>query len=258
MKKLFLFAAAIFICTAQVVAQNADVIIDTSRNRIKADTVLTQSRMVIAAKNGSTTGRTIKQASKDDKDGNARIIIEFLAPAGIKGVRFLTIDKNGGGTDQWIYLPALNKSPRRIDASEGSKSFQGTDLSHDDISSTNRKVAEDTNTILREESLNGNACYVIQSIPKDKSYQYSKIIQWIDKQNNVNWKMELYDQKGVLKKVFEVKKLEDKQGRLTPMESIMTSIVDRTSTTIYVEKIQYDGLIDEGVFTTKYLETGRP
>jgi hypothetical protein len=256
MKKLFLFSAVFFVCSALVNAQNADVIVDASRNRIKADTVRTRSRMVLSAKNGSTSERTLEQYSKDDKDGNARILIVFLSPASMKDVRFLMIDKTGG-TDRWIFLPELRRM-RRIAASEGSSSFQGTDLSNDDISSTDREAAEDANSILCEENLNGNACYVIQSIPKDTSYQYSKMIQWIDKQNNVNWKMELYDRKGALKKVFEVKKLEDKQGRLTPMESIMTSVADGTSTTIYVQGIQYDGNIPEGVFTTKYLETGKP
>jgi outer membrane lipoprotein-sorting protein len=239
------------------VAQNADSIIDKARNRIESDTVSTQSRMVLTDKKGGTTERKINQYSKDDKDGNSRIIIEFLQPKTIAGTRFLTISKKNADDDRWIFLRELGKV-RRVASSEGSNSFMGTDLSFDDISSTDREASEDTNTLLREEKLNGNDCYVIQSVAKDASYQYSKAIQWVDKSSNIIWKMEMYDKKGSLLKRFEVKKVEDKQGRLTPMESIMTTIPDNTSTTIYVDKIKYDDPVPEGAFTPKYLETGKP
>jgi hypothetical protein len=98
---------------------------------------------------------------------------------------------------------------------------------------------------------------VIESIPKDSSYQYSKMLQWIDKANRVTRKMELYDRRGTLVKVLEMKALKDIQGRLTPHETKMTSVAAGTSTTIYVEIIKYDDQIPEGVFTTQYLETGR-
>jgi hypothetical protein len=213
--------------------------------------------MALIDKKGAATERKLNQYSKDDKDGNSRIIIEFLQPRTIAGTRFLTISKKNADDDRWIFLPSLGKV-RRVASSEGSSSFMGTDLSYDDISSTERDASEDTNTMLPEEKLNGNDCYVIQSVAKDSSYQYSKAVQWIDKSNSIIWKMELYDKKGSLLKRFEVKKVEAKQGRLTPMESTMTTVPDNTSTTIYVEKIVYDGNVPEGAFTPKYLETGKP
>jgi hypothetical protein len=256
MKKSFLPVFVFFVCVTALFAQDAASIVDASLNRIKASTVLTQSRMVISAKNGSATERAINQYSKDDKDGNERVIIEFLSPASVKGTRFLTMNKSDGGKDQWIFLPSLNRV-RRIASSEGSGSFMGTDLSYDDIASTSRKAGEDTHKILREEIYNDNDCYVIESVPKDKSYQYSKMNLWIDKKNSVTHKMELFDKSGKLVKVFEIKKLQDVQGRFTPMESTMTNTASGTSTTIFVQKIQYDGNIPEGAFTTRYLETGK-
>jgi outer membrane lipoprotein-sorting protein len=211
--------------------------------------------MVITAKNGSTTERQIDQYSKDGPKGS-RTVIVFLQPASVANTRFLTMESGGPADDQWIFLPSLGKV-RRIASSEGSGSFMGTDLSYDDISSADRDANLDTHALLREETFNGKACYVIESKPKDSSYQYSKMVQWIGKADKVDYKIELYDKRGVHVKTLEVLELKDVQGRLSPMRTKMTTIAAGTSTTIFVDKLQYDANIPESVFTTSYIETGK-
>jgi hypothetical protein len=265
-KKLFFVTGILFagqILFAQNASQSVDAshqidagaIIRASRDRIQADTVSTRSRMVLTAKNGTTTERVIDQYSKDGPKGD-RVIIVFQSPKSVAGTRFLTMENPGAAEDRWIFLPELGKV-RRIAASEGSGSFMGTDLSYDDISSATRSADLDTHSFLKEETINGKPCYVIQSVPKDSSYQYSKMIQWIDTQTKVIYRVELYDRKAVLVKTLEIVKVSEVQGWLTPMETKMTTIAAGTSTVIYVDKIQYDAPIPESVFTTSYLETGK-
>ncbi|MDR1904993.1 MAG: outer membrane lipoprotein-sorting protein [Treponema sp.] len=251
-----LFMAALLPLAIPVYAQAPDAltIVSNSRDRIKADTVMTRSRMVITAKNGSTSERALEQYSKDGPKGN-RTVIVFQQPASVRNTRFLTMENPGNADDRWIFLPSLGKV-RRLAASEGASSFIGTDFSYDDISSQDRGAGLDTHRILREESLNGKSCYVIESIPRDSSYQYGKMLQWIDKGNSVNYRIELYDKRGNQVKLFEITELKDVQGRLTPMVTKMTTLNAGTSTTITVERIQYDSDIPERVFTTNYLETG--
>ena len=236
-------------------AQDAVSIMNSAKNRVKMDTISSRSRMVITAKNGSTSERVIDQYSKDGPNG-ARTVIVFQSPANVAGTRFLTMDTAGGGSDQWIYLPSLGRV-RRIAATESGGSFMGTDFSYDDISSMDRELSLDTHTLLREETLNGKACYVIQSIPKDTSYQYSKTITWIDKTGFLIYKSEMYNRRGELVKVMEMSDFKDVQGRLTPMQTKISTAGAGTSTTIYMEIIKYDDPIPEAVFTTAYLETGR-
>jgi hypothetical protein len=248
---------------AGVWAQDADKIVDAARNRINADSTLTQASMTLRLRSGGSSERLLNEYSKDDANGNDRIIIVFVQPASVRDVRFLTINKKHGDDDRWIYLPALGKV-RRVASSEGGGSFQGTDFSYDDLSSSDRQADEDTNTLLRSETTAGHNCYVVQSIPKDKDYQYSKILQWIDKANSLIWRMELYDKNGALMKTFEVKSAKDvpstkKKGvkYLTPMEAVMTTVRDNTSTTLKVKRIKYDAPIPESAFTPHYLQTGR-
>jgi hypothetical protein len=251
------FALGLLFLSGSLHAQDAYGIVNASRNRIDAVTVSTRSRMVITARNGSTTERIIDQYSKDGRAGNNRTIIVFISPASVAGTRFLTIENPGAPDDRWIFLPSLGKV-RRIAASEGSSSFMGTDFSYDDISSANRSADLDNHILLREEVLDGRPCYVIESRPKDASYQYSRMIQWIDKDTGINRKLELYDRRDTLVKTVRMDDIRETQGRLNPMMTTITTLAAGTSTTLYIDRLEYDRPIPEGAFTTSYLETGRP
>jgi hypothetical protein len=260
MKRLILCVCVILICAGGSFAQSpggdAALIVRNSRDRIKADTVFTQSRMTITAKDGTVSEREMEQYSKDGPKGN-RAVIVFLRPAGVAGTRFLTVENPGAADDRWILLPPL-KNARRILASGGSGSFLGTDFSYDDISSADRNVELDNHSLLREENYNGNLCYVVESVPKDSSYQYSKMVQWIDKASRINYKIDLYDKRGTLVKVLEILGFKEVQGRLSPMVTRMKTLETNTFTTINVETLKYDENIPEGFFTIRFLETGRP
>jgi len=253
--KKFIVLAMLLTGVSLLNAQDAVSIMNSARNRVKMDTISSRSRMVITAKDGSTTERVIDQYSKDGPNG-ARTVIVFQRPANVAGTRFLTMDTASGGSDRWIFLPSLGRT-RRIAASESGGSFMGTDFSYDDISAMDRDVSLDTHTLLREETLNGKACYVIQSVPKDNSFPYSKTISWIDKANFLIYKSEMYNRRDELVKVVEMSDFKDVQGRITPMQTKMSTVTAGSSTTIYMEIIKYDEQIPEGVFTTAYLETGR-
>jgi outer membrane lipoprotein-sorting protein len=243
--------------TVAAFAQDAAAIVRASRDRVTADTVSSRSRMVITAKDGSTSERVIDQYSKEGPKGD-RTMIVFQRPASVAGTRFLTMENSGGAEDRWIFLPSLGKV-RRIAASEGSGSFMGTDFSYDDISSASRDAGLDSHTLLREEPYNGKACYMIESRPVESSYQYSRMVQWIDKDTKIVYKIELYDRKNTNSpvKIAEMKEIKEIQGRLTAMVTTMATPGAGTSTTIYMDILKYDDPIPEGVFTTGYLETGR-
>jgi outer membrane lipoprotein-sorting protein len=250
--RLFLVIAAV----PTVGAQTAVEFLQRARDRVSATTTSTRSQMIITARDGSTTERLVDQysAKKDDLD---RVVIVFQRPASVAGTRFLVVENAGREEDRWIYLPSLGKT-RRIAAAEGDGSFVGTDLSYDDISSLTRELDKDTHTILREETLAGVPCVVIQSVPKDGSFQYGRTLLWIDKATAMIWRAEMYDRQGRLLKVLENGDVKDVQGVLTPMTSTMTNVQAGTSTRVVMQIVRYNDVVPDGVFTTRYLETGRP
>jgi hypothetical protein len=236
--------------------ESAAAIMERAKDLQSAQTMSTRSRMVITAKDGSTTERVIDQYAKDDARGNARAVIVFQSPATVRGTRFLTMDNPSGKSDQWIFLPAIGKV-RRIAASESGGNFMGTDFSYDDMSMMDRDTDLDAHTILREEPLNGTDCYVIQSVPLTDDYQYSKTVSWVDKSNYRVYKSELYNRRGILLKTMEMSEYAAVQGRDTPAQTKVSTVAAGTSTTIYMDIVRYDDPIPEGVFTTAYIETGR-
>lgn len=256
MKRLVCVLAILPLAIGLAFAQSAEEIMRASRDRIKADTVSTRARMVISAKDGDLTERLVDQYTSAT-GGVTKTVVVFQKPASVAGTRFLTITTPGKANDQWIFLPSLGKV-RRVGASEGSANFMGTDLSYDDMASANRKADLDTYTLLREENLDGKPCWVIEAKPKESGYQYSRMIGWIEKATNISLKMELYDKKGSLQKIMEMSGVKDFQGRLTPTTTKMTSVQAKTSTTITIEIIKYDDPIPAGVFTERFLLTGRP
>jgi outer membrane lipoprotein-sorting protein len=255
MKKTVMLVAILAMGATFLNAQDAASIIRAARNRVSADTISSRSRMVITAKDGSTTERILDQYAKDGPNGS-RTVIVFQRPANVAGTRFLTMNTASGGEDRWIFLPSLGKV-RRIAASEGGGNFMGTDFSYDDISAMDRDIDLDTHSVLREESLAGTPCYVIQSIPHDNTYPYTKTLTWIGKDNSLIYKSELYNRRGELVKVMEMTDFRDVQGRLTPMQTKIATLAAGTSTTIFMDIMKYDDPIPESVFTTAYLETGR-
>jgi outer membrane lipoprotein-sorting protein len=264
MKKIIFLAIAAFAAMCTLSAQDAKKIMDDARDRMEGfgsgGNMGTQDTMVITKKNGDKSERKITQYSKDDKDGNARTVVIFEAPKTVAGTRFLTIDNDSDDTDQWIYMPNLRKV-RRIVSSEKGGSFMGTDFSYDDISITSRDDDDDTHNYLRQEKYNGDDCHVIETISADKDYQYSKVLSWVSVSEKLIRKMDLYDAKGVMVKVLELKKYEDIDGHMTPKEMTISTVKEGSSTTIYVDRIEYDmsdKRLPDSVFTTRFLETGRP
>jgi hypothetical protein len=250
-----IFVVILMLNTVVLPAQSADSIVDSARTRIGAVTTSSRSRMVLTDKKGGSSERIIDQFVKKAADGD-RTLIVFQHPSSIAGTRFLTVETSGGTSDKWIFLPGP-KRVRRIAASEGSGSFMGTDMSYDDIASANRDVSLDTHTLLREETVNGRPMFVIESVPKDKGYQYSKMIQWIGKTDKITYKIELYNKRGLLHKTLEVLTVKTIQDYETPVVTRMTTVTAGTSTTINVDSLKYDDPIPDGIFTQSYLETGK-
>jgi len=186
----------------------------------------------------------------------------FLSPATVKGTRFLVKENEGKDDDKWIYLPSL-KNTRRIAASDGEKSFVGTDFSYDDMSS--REVDEDTHKLLKESEDKGNFkdLYVLESIPKDpKSSQYSKRISWVTKDSWIPTYIELYDKKGKLLKVNEIKSITQMTGNgghvyNIPTENVMTNVQKNHSSIMKLGGLKIDQPIADRYFTTDFLSAGK-
>jgi hypothetical protein len=211
--------------------------------------------MTIVPTRGARQEREFLQYSKDGPNGS-RVVLAIQRPARVADTRFLTMENPGKPNDQWVCLSGQNRA-RRLEGAAGGQSFVNSDFSYDDLAAQERNVDMDSHTLLREDTLNGKACYVIESVPKDSSYQYGKMVLWIDKGNSVTYKIELFDKRGNQVKLYEVLELREIQGRLSPWNVKMTTLRNNNYTTIELVELQYDVDVPDAIFSTGFLETGK-
>ena len=105
--------------------------------RDDGDNVVTNMQMQLIDKNGHKRIRNMKTYSKDKGDDELKMIF-FLSPSDVKNTAFLTYDyaNENKDDDQWLYLPALNKT-KRIPSSDKDSSFMGSDFTYNDMTKPN-------------------------------------------------------------------------------------------------------------------------
>ncbi|MEK6748414.1 MAG: outer membrane lipoprotein-sorting protein [Pseudomonadota bacterium] len=204
-----------------------------------------------------TTGKSKLKIGSEDKMS----LVTFLSPADVKGTMTLTIENSsiGKDDDMWIYLPALKKV-RRLVASNKKDSFVGTDFSYADV--IGYKINEWKYTLLREENIEGSACFVVEAVPKSPSVQedsgYSKRIMWIRRDAYVTVKGEGYDTGGELLKSFRFssyKLVDSKNSKWVPMYLEAENLQTRHRTVIEMKKFEVNKDIPESIFSARSLQS---
>ncbi len=209
--------------------------------------------MTLINSRGNTRVRKIKQFKKDFGDVEKKIMF-FISPADVKNTSFMNWSYDSDKPDdQWIYLPALKKV-KRISSDSKSDYFMGSDFTYDDLG--DRKLDADVHKLLREETVNGIKCYVVQSIPKDEDYMYSKTITWIRKDNFVGVKKEFYDEDGELLKILTIKKVEKISGYWVITKSEMKNVQKNHKTIIELSNVRFNTGIPASTFTERMMMRG--
>ncbi len=209
--------------------------------------------MTLINSNGSTRVRKIKQFTKD-LGSVEKSIMFFLSPADVKNTSFMNWSyDNDKPDDQWIYLPALKKV-KRISSDSKSDYFMGSDFTYDDLG--DRKLDADVHKLLREETVDGIACYVVESVPKDEDYIYSKTITWIRKENFVGLKKDFYDEDGELLKTLSIKEVKHISGIWVITHSEMHNVQKNHTTIMKLTDVKINTGVPASMFTERMMMRG--
>ena len=220
---------------------------------------VTDVYMILTDKKGTQDSNGFREYGKED--GSKTYIVMDFKTGTNKGTRFLQITDDNGPDEKHIYLPAL-KSVRRVNSSEGSKAFMGSDATYDDL--TTRDVSEDEHQYIGEEKMKVESgkeydCYKIKEIPIDKKgTQYNYRMVWVDKETMYPIHTEMYDKNDKLIKILEVLDIQKIQGYDMPMENKLTNVQTGHSTTLKIAKVvALDQEIPARYFTQNFLTTGK-
>lgn len=257
MKKLKITSIVITILIAASFSSNAQLtgtqIVDKAYNIPTGDDQTSTLTMTLVNKSGKKRVRKIKQFTKDF--GNIeKSIMFFQSPADVKNTSFMNWSYNSNKSDdQWIYLPALKKT-KRLSSDSKSDYFMGSDFTYDDLG--DRKLDADKHKLLREETVDGFKCYVVESVSKDEDYMYSKTITWINKNNFVGVKKQFYDEDDELLKVLSIKSAKKISGFWIITQSEMKNVQKNHKTIIQLGNIVINTGISDSKFTERMMTRG--
>ena len=210
--------------------------------------------MTLINKRGQKRVRKIRQFIKDNGKVKKKIMF-FISPADVKNTSFMnwSYDDDTKDDNQWIYLPALKKI-KRLSNEDKSDYFMGSDFTYDDLG--DRKPNEDTHKILREEKYNGEDCYVVESIPKEEDYMYSKTITWVIKDKWIGIKKEFYDEDGEHLKTLEIKDYKKIKNYWMIVHSEMNNVQKQHKTIMKFDDLKVDTGIPDSKFSERMMRRG--
>ncbi|HDP98339.1 MAG TPA: outer membrane lipoprotein-sorting protein [bacterium] len=210
--------------------------------------------MTLVNKFGDQRVRKIKQYIRDFGDVEKKIMF-FLEPADVRNTSFMnwSYTEAGRDDDQWIYLPALKKV-KRISSDSKSDYFMGSDFTYDDLG--DRHPTEDTHKLLRTEKIGDEECYVVESIPKEADYMYSRTVTWVIKDKWIGLKKEFYDEDGDLLKILTINKYEKINNYWTILDTEMKNVQKDHKTLMRLANVKYDTNISDQQFTERMMKRG--
>ena len=256
MKKITLMLLALLVAGTVLSAQEITglQIIENVYNRPTGQDQVADLTMSLINSRGDERVREIKQFLKDEGKTEKKIMF-FVSPADVHNTSFMnwSYDEAGKDDDQWIYLPAL-KRVKRISSDSKSDYFMGSDFTYDDLG--DRQPDADTHTLLREEEMDGEMCFVVQSVPKEEEYMYSKTISWIVKDKWIGKKKEFYDEDEDHLKTLSVKKSEVIKDYIVITLSEMHNVQKDHKTIMKLENVKIDTGVADNKFTERMMKRG--
>jgi outer membrane lipoprotein-sorting protein len=209
-------------------------------------TAYSEIQMDIQVKNRIITKQMVTYSQ-----GNEKSFIEFLSPARDKGTKMLKMENVIK-----IYYPTAERV-MRLSGHMLRQSMMGSDFSYEDMTERSTKMLEEyTAEIAGEETIDGQACYILQLTSKIEKQTYYTRKTWVDKERFIVLKEELYARSGKLLKVLTAGDIEyfAAQKRYYPKRVTMEDKLRKDSKTeMVITKIDFDVAIKESVFSERQL-----
>jgi len=210
-------------------------------------------------RNGNQRVRNMISFRKDyGKDSKS--IVFFAKPANIRDTALLTFDYDDpkADDDQWLYLPALKKV-RRISSSDRGDYFMGTDFTFEDMKQT-PELQDYHWQLLGSETVDGFDCWKVEGLPAStdvaRELGYSRLVQWIRKDNDFSIKAYYWDQAGRELKHLTTDKLEQIKGIWSPVSIEMVNIQSKHKTRLEFSQKTYNSHLKDRMFSQRTLKRG--
>jgi len=234
-----LFSSLIVVAAVEMTAEE---IINMRDDNEYFDTAEMEADMIIAS--GSRIITKTMVALSDRKNS----LVEFTNSQD-RGTKFLKRED-----DLWMFFPDAEEIIK-ISGHMLSQGMMGSDFSYQDVMESDKLTDLYDFEIIKEEELDGRLCYVLEGIAKEGvKVSYYRRVSWIDKERFIGLKEELYAQSGRILKETKVNKIEEIEGRLIAVDSVMENKLRKdTYTQFIITQISFNPEIPEETFSLQNL-----
>ena len=206
---------------------------------------------------GIRVRKTVRFVLNDYKKDEHYQLTYFVCPADVARTSALTYEKGNSDDIQYMFQPLFEDardSARKIQTSEKSSYFMGTDYTYEDMEFPN---IEDYNyKLLGKKKIKNELCYIVKAVKKNiKSTNYSKKIIWISTKKWMPIRIQLFDKKKKYFKTIEYKSIKRINGVYTPSKIVVYNKKTKSGTVSIISKTNYykkgSKLINKKMFTPK-------
>jgi len=223
-------------------AQDAKEIVKRADDRAKGKTSLANMTVQIVRPNWSR-----EMVMKTWTKGNDLALILVTSPVKDKGIVYLKRKK-----EVWNWVPAIERNIK-LPPSMMSQSWMGTDFTNDDLVKEASIVDDYDQSILKDTTIDGRTCYMIQMLPKPQSsVVWGKVLLWIDKKDFITMQAEYYDEDGRMVNTMHCSDIRILGGKLLPAKIEMVPLEKKGNKTVLIyNSLEFDKTIDDNFFATQ-------
>lgn len=177
----------------------------------------------------------------------------ITSPAKEAGQSFLKRE-----SEMWSWNPSINRLIK-LPSSMMSQGWMGSDYTNDDILRESSVVTDYIHEIAGEEKIDGRLCYKIKMTARDDaSVIWGKQIRWIDKNEFLVLKAELYDEDGYLVRTETGSEIRIMDGRTITSKIVLVPEDEPENRTIVeIREIKFNITVEEGYFSQQNMKRVR-
>lgn len=255
MKRVVLsILALVLMCTPAISAQELtgrEILDQLNFSTILSGSGSAQITMITENAKGAQRSYSLQvYVRMDEEEGDAQFL-EYLAPADVRGTKFLSLRPKDGESQMWLYLPALGRE-RRIAAHMTGDSFMGTDFTYDEIGGNFGYEDDYAAERLPDQVEQGLDCYVLELTAAGPGALYPNVRMWVWKEEMVPVKMEFHASGDTVAKTLTLSRFQLVSGELIPHYVVMANNIQGTRTILELAQVSQDE-VDPEIFTVRNL-----
>lgn len=187
---------------------------------------------------------------KSWNEGTDKSLTLITAPASEKGQTFLK-----RGNEMWSWNPSISRLIK-LPPSMMSQGWMGSDYTNDDILQESSLVKDYTHEIVGEDTIEGRLCYKIKMVAKeDAAVIWGHQVRWIDKDDFLFLKAELYDADGYLVRTETGSRIREMDGRMIPTRlELVPEEEEGNKTILLIEDIAFNVSIPDQFFSQQNMK----